>query len=209
MRRWRASTSPRSSSIAANGWKPRRCCCETLPLWKASQHRYYLGACLSLLGRVSLRSGRHDEALGRLEDAKANFLHVGAEQEAPPVDARIAECRVAMGNVDAALALIRGLLERAGSSNGVTRVVPLLERLQGHALIRQGDLWGARDALESSLAAARERRALFEVTLSLLSLIELDRLEGIEPPLDVVTESRSLLGSLKVRAVPAVPLPAQ
>ena len=47
---------------------------------------------------------------------------------------------------------------------------------------QQGDLWGARDALEASLAAARERNDLFEATLTMLSLIELDRLEGVEPP---------------------------
>ena len=41
----------------------------------------------------------------------------------------------------------------------------------------------------------------------MLSLIELDRLEGVEPPLEMVNESRSLLASLKVRAVPPVPLP--
>ena len=76
---------------------------ETLPLWKSSQYRYYLAACLSLLGRVSLRLGRLDEALARLEDAKANFLHVGAEEEVPAIDARIAECRVAMGKLDDAL----------------------------------------------------------------------------------------------------------
>ena len=29
----------------------------------------------------------------------------------------------------------------------------------------------------------------------MLSLIELDRLEGIEPPLEMVTETRSLLAS--------------
>ena len=79
---------------------------ETLPLWKASQYRYYLAACLSLLGRVSLRRGPPDEALARLEDAKANFLHVGAEQEVPAVDARIAECRVALGDTDAALEIV-------------------------------------------------------------------------------------------------------
>src|SRR6476620_2112454 len=82
---------------------------ETLPLWKASQYHYYLAACLSILGRVSLRRGRPDEALARLEDAKANFLHVGAEQEVPAVDARIAECRVALGNVDSALEMVNGL----------------------------------------------------------------------------------------------------
>lgn len=180
---------------------------ETLPLWKASQYRYYLGACLSLLGRVSLRLGRLEEALSRLEDAKSNFLHVGAEHEVPAVDARIAECHVAMGNADAALELVGGMLGRASISNGVSKVVPLLQRVQAHALLLQGDLWSARDALEASLAAARERHKFFEVTLTSLSLIELDRLEGVEPPHEIVTESRSLLSSLKVRAVPSVPPP--
>ena len=182
---------------------------ETLPLWKASQYRYYLAACLSLLGRVSLRLGRLDEALARLEDAKANFLHVGAEEEVPPIDARIAECRVAMGRLDDALALVNGMLERADASHGVARVLPLIERIQGHALLQQDDLWSARDALESSLAAAKERNNVFEETLTMLSLIELDRLEGVEPPHDMVSESRARLSSLKVRAVPPVPLPAR
>ena len=68
-------------------------------------------------------------------------------------------------------------------------MVPLLKRVQGHALLLQGDLWGARDALEASLAAARERKDLFEATLTMLSLIELDRLEGVEPPLEMVTRA--------------------
>ncbi len=180
---------------------------ETLPFWKASQYRYYLGDCLFYLGRVSLRQGRIDEALRRLEEAKSNFVAVGAEEKVPAVDARMAECRLAMGNADAALELVRGLLGRASESNGVAKVVPLLERLQAHALLMQNDLWGARDCLEASLAAARERRELFEVALTSLTLIELDRLEGIEPPVDTVNESRSLLASLKVRAVPPVPSP--
>ena len=181
---------------------------ETLPLWKASQYHYLLGHCLLHLGRVSLRTNRLDEALGRLEEAKASFLRVGAEKEVPAVDARIAECRIAMGKPEAALDMVRGMLGSATESNGVASVVPLLERIQGHALLRQGDLWGARDALEASLAAAKERNDLFEATLTMLSLIELDRLEGIEPPLEMVTETRALLASRKVRAVPPVPLPA-
>ena len=85
----------------------------------------------------------------------------------------------------------------------------LLQRVQGHALMKQGDLWGARDALEASLAAAREKHNLFEATLTMLSLIELDRLEGVEPPIEMQNESRALLASLKVRAVPEVPVPVQ
>ena len=61
----------------------------------------------------------------------------------------------------------------------------------------------------ASLAAARERHNVFEAALTILSLIELDRLEGVEPPLEMLNESRSLLASLKVRAVPPVPRPAQ
>src|SRR4030095_10904869 len=67
---------------------------ETLPLWKASQYRYYLGGCLWFLGRVSLRLNRFDEALSRLEEARTNFQQVGAEEQVPAIDARIAECRV-------------------------------------------------------------------------------------------------------------------
>jgi len=180
---------------------------DTLPLWKASQHRYYLAACFLYLGRVSLCLGRFDEALQRLEEARSNFQHVGAEEQVPAVEARIAECHVAAGNVDAALDLVRGLLSRASESNGVARVVALLERVQAHALLRQGDLWSSRDALEASLAAARERKELFEATLTQLSLIEVDRLEGVEPPLEMVNESRALLTRLKVRAVLPVPPP--
>ncbi len=48
---------------------------------------------------------------------------------------------------------------------------------------------------------------LFEQTLTMLSLIELDRLEGVEPLREMVSETHSVLSSLKVRAVPPVPLP--
>ena len=181
----------------------------TLPFWKASRYRYFLALCLSYLGRVSLRTGRLDEALTRLEAAKADFLEVGAEQEVPAVDAFIAECRVALGDADAALALVRGMLTGASPSSGVAKLVPQLKRVQGHALLRKGDMAGARDALEASLAAARERRKFFEAALTMLSLIELDRHEAVEPAPAIVTESRSILDRLKVRAVPPVPLPAR
>jgi tetratricopeptide (TPR) repeat protein len=88
----------------------------------------------------------------------------------------------------------------------VASVVPLLERIQGHALLRQGDLWGARDALEASPRFGAERKDHFEATLTILA-IELDRLEGVEPPGEMVTETRTLLANRKVRAVPPVPLP--
>ena len=127
----------------------------------------------------------------------------------PAVDARIAECHEAKDNPQAALDLINEMLARADSSHGVQRILPLLQRLHGHALIQQGDLWGARDALDASLATANERKNLFEATLTMLSLIEVDRLEGVEPATEIVEESRSRLAQFKVRAVPPVPKPPQ
>jgi len=99
------------------------------------------------------------------------------------------------------------MLRRANESSGVARMVPLLERIHGHVLLQQGDLSGARNALETSLVAAKERRNLFETALTMLSLIELDRLEGVEPPIELVNESRTLLAGFKIRAVPPIPLP--
>jgi class 3 adenylate cyclase/tetratricopeptide (TPR) repeat protein len=181
---------------------------ETLSFWRSSQFRLFLAACLSLLGRASLRLGRLDQAKSRLEEARATFIEVGAEQEVPAMDARLAECRLAGGDAQSALEAVNGLLAHAKASSGVARVTPLLERIKAHALLTQGDLWSARDALEASLAAAREQRNSFEAALTTLSLIELDRLEEVEPPLEMVSEARMVLANLKVRAVPPVPLPA-
>ena len=178
----------------------------TLPFWKASEYRYFLALCLSYLGRVSLRLGRLDEALERLEGAKAHFLEVEAETDIPAVDAYIAECRAARGDADGALDLARDMLGRASASTSVNRLVPQLERVRGFALFQKGDVGGAREAFEASLAGAKGRSKAFEEALTLLSLIELQRLEGHEPTAEHVSESRSLLASLKVRTVPSVPL---
>ena len=60
-------------------------------------------------------------------------------------------------------------------------------------MLMQGDPWGAREAFETSLAVARERKERFEVALTLNALIELDRLEGVEPPQEIVDESRAAI----------------
>jgi class 3 adenylate cyclase/tetratricopeptide (TPR) repeat protein len=178
---------------------------ETLPLWRASRYRYLLGGCLWLLGRVSLRAGRLDEALTRLTAAKTHFLHVKAETEVMDVDARIAECLVFAGDVEGALAAVSDALGRARSSKAGAKVASLLERVRGHALLLRGDLAGARQALEASLASARSRRDLLETTLTLHSLIEAHYRAGVEAPRDVVAESESLIAKLKISTMPSVP----
>lgn len=178
---------------------------ESLPRWRALQYRYFLGACLFMLGRVSLRAARYPDALVRLDEARAHFVHVGAEQEVLDVDARIAECRAFMRETDAAYELALATLARVAASKGVPKVKPLLDRVRGHALLQRGDDSSARAAFESSLAAARARRDLLEITLTSLSLIELHRLGGVEPPAEIVAESDALLSALKIKSVPPMP----
>jgi class 3 adenylate cyclase/tetratricopeptide (TPR) repeat protein len=178
---------------------------ETLPLWKAAQHRYFLAVCLFLLGRSSMRAGRLEEALRRLEEAKANFETLGAEEDVPSVLAAIAEWRLCNGDVDDALDLATTTLGRAGMSNGVARVAPTLKRIRAHALRNRGDPDAARAELKASLAAARARRDLFEILRSLMSCVELDRSHGVEPDAEIVAEAEALLERLRIRQLPPAP----
>ncbi|MBK6396612.1 MAG: tetratricopeptide repeat protein [Betaproteobacteria bacterium] len=178
---------------------------KTLPVWKSSEYRYFQGACHWMLGRVSLRANRLDEALSRFAEAKKMLAEVGAEAEVQDVDARVAECRMLKGDADGALALADEVLGRTESADAIERLKPQLNRVRGYAMLLQSDPFGAREAFEASLAIARERSDRFEIALTLNALAELDRLEGVEPPEEMVEESRSILAAFKVRALPPVP----
>ncbi|MBK6805016.1 MAG: tetratricopeptide repeat protein [Betaproteobacteria bacterium] len=178
---------------------------KTLPVWKSSEYRYFQGACHWMLGRVSLRAGRIDEALARFDEARRILTEVGAEDEVQDVDARVAECRLLKGDADGALALADELLGRTASASAIERLKPHLHRVRGYAMLLQSDPFGARDAFDLSLAVARERSERYEIALTLNALVELDRLEGVEAPQELVDESRSILAAFKVRALPPVP----
>ncbi|CAG0958333.1 adenylate cyclase 10 [Burkholderiales bacterium] len=178
---------------------------KTLPVWKSSEYRYFQGACHWMLGRVSLRANRIDEALARFDEARRLLTEVGAESEVHDVDARVAECRLLKGDADGALALADDILGRTESADAIERLKPHLHRVRGYAMLLQGDPFGAREAAEASLEIARERNDRFEIALTLNALTALDRLEGVEPPEEMVEESRSILAALKVRALPPVP----
>ena len=122
---------------------------DALPQWRASKYRYFLGACLSLLGRAALRAGRAEAALGFLEEAKAHFTHVGAEQDALAIDARIAECHVLQG--DAA--------HRAGTRRAHARAREFRQqRGDGGAVARTGARRGAAAARRPRRRRAGTRR---------------------------------------------------
>lgn len=170
----------------------------SLPKWRALEYRYFLAACLSMLGRVAIRKRAFPVALERLEEARQHFQHVGAEQDMLDVDARIAECRALMRDTDPAFDLVNDVLGRARTPNGVPKVLPLIERVRGYLLWQRGDPTGARAAFEASLAAARARHDYFEAAFAALSIIELARKQRWEPPLDRITDAERLLAQLKI-----------
>ena len=174
-------------------------------VFKAAEYHYFLGYAIWMLGRVSLRAGKIDEALSRFNEARELLTKVGAEHEIMDIDARLAECSLFRNEPDAALALADEILARDDASGAIARLTPCLNRIRGYAMLMQADPFGAREAFESSLAVARERNERFEVVLTLNALIELDRLEGVEPPQELVDESRAAVAKLKIRALPAVP----
>ncbi|MFO1413744.1 MAG: tetratricopeptide repeat protein [Burkholderiales bacterium] len=179
---------------------------ETLPVWRASRYRYLLGGCLWLLGRVSLRAGRFGEALERLNEARALFVAVKREEEVLDVDARIAECRTFLDEPEAALQFAQAGLAKLAPD---AKLVSLLQRVRGHALMRTGDLAGARQALEASLALARTRKDLQETVLSLHSLLALLRVAGEPAPGALAAEYDALVQRLAIRSLPALPVPRQ
>ncbi len=143
----------------------------------------------------------------RLEEAKSNYLHVGAEEKIPAIDALHRGVPSSQWAIQTPPSNWCAACSAAPSeSNGVAKVVPLLERVQGHALLCKATCGAHGTPWRRACGGPGAERSL-RGGAHLLSLIELDRLEGVEPPLEMVNESRSLLANLKVRAVPPVPPP--
>ncbi|MDH5246237.1 MAG: tetratricopeptide repeat protein, partial [Betaproteobacteria bacterium] len=178
---------------------------QTLPVWRAAGYHYFHGYTLWMLGRVSLRAGKVDQALERFAEAKALLGKAGAEHELLDIDARVAETHLFRNEPETALALADEILAKEDTSGTVARITPQLHRVRGYAMLMQADPFGAREAFEAGLAGARERNERFEVILNLNALTELDRLEGVEPAQELVDEQRAAMAKLKIRALPAAP----
>jgi class 3 adenylate cyclase/tetratricopeptide (TPR) repeat protein len=171
-----------------------------LRVWRAAGYRFGIGAAQSLLGRVASRAGRCDEALTMFAQARETFVDVGDRASVLETDVRIAECRLLRGERDLALELIADALARAEEAGGVSVHTPALYRMRGEALLREGDIDRGRAALEASLGFGRQRKAEYEVALTLRLLAHLERRE------DLASESRSILDRLGVISVPGLPL---
>jgi hypothetical protein len=90
---------------------------------------------------------------------------------------------------------------------GFVAVVPLLHRVRGLALAQRGEFIAARAALESSLVAARLRRARHDVALTIDALVRVCALDGSPVHPTLVVERDDLFNRLGIVAPPAPPLP--
>ncbi len=176
---------------------------ESLRLWRASGNRFMLGSCLEYLARVTSRTGRIQEALDLLAEARDAFAEVGAKEDVLRADARVAECLVLMGDADAALALATEALERGSTGEG-GMTISLLSRVRGYAIAQRKQLEEAKLAFERSLESARARGDDYEVALSLVALARLPTLEDQPVSPEPTREAGEILARLGVIAVPAV-----
>jgi tetratricopeptide (TPR) repeat protein len=180
---------------------------DSLRVWQASGHPYFVAQCLSILARVMVRAQRFDEALTMSDNVLAMFTDVAAPQEFAEAAARAAECRVLMGDAERALELTDQAQARIGGAGAGGQSTPLIYRTRGYALAQWGRWEEAHAALEESLDAARARRQDLDVALALHALIRLGEAgDPTPPPTGAAREREAILQRLGVELVMEVPL---
>ena len=165
-----------------------------------------LAGSLNYLGRVEARAGRLAEAEELLRQSRLAYENAGMKGGALEVDAREAERLVMAGRPNEALALVEATLAHAREDLGVEVLAPMLERTRGYALAQLGQVEGACSALARSLDLARERDALYEVSLSLQGIVRLEQQDSNELTASRYAEMRDIFERLGVIATPAYPI---
>jgi tetratricopeptide (TPR) repeat protein len=180
---------------------------EALRVWRAAGFRAGVADATIHLGRVASRAGRFDEALASFDEARAEYVDVGAASLVLETDARIAECLLFEAKADDVLEIVDGALRRAEAMGGMGAQVAMLHRLRGYALAQRAAFEAASAAFDQSLAIARARDAAFELALTLRAKCELAALTGDPSAPACEQESEAIFTQLDVVHVPRVPLP--
>jgi class 3 adenylate cyclase/tetratricopeptide (TPR) repeat protein len=163
-------------------------------IWSAVDERGAAAYAAGLLGRVAGRAGRIEEARKLVGDAAAELRAVGEMRYLEEVEGILAEAEAIAGDASRAVALAEKLVSASTHE-------AWLRRVRGIALARQGQWDEAVAALESALAIARERGALYDVAATLDILVRL----GAESEYGA-DERDSLLRRLGVVRLPALTL---
>lgn len=177
---------------------------DALRVWAAAGYQIGVALATSNLGRAAARAGRHDEALGLLEEAEAAFGRIGAKGYVDETRARIAECLALAGRAGEARRVARETLVRVRHEAEQSVLAAQLERTLAWADLVDGRTADAAVHVAASLREARALAAAFEAALTLDTAAALPN----RAPADVArdrAEVASILGGLGVVSVPPVP----
>ena len=180
-------------------------CDQAREVFVTSGHRMLAAVSLSNLGRVRAREGRLDEAGKLLLEALEAFEEIHSSSLVIEAKTRLAELAVFSRNPDDALHLADETLAAIEETGGGSVQHALVYRVRGYALMQRGDLDGAAEALEQSLAVARGADETYELALTLEACACLAELRE-EDGSDQARESKGLLARLGVVSIPEVPL---
>jgi class 3 adenylate cyclase/tetratricopeptide (TPR) repeat protein len=178
---------------------------DALRVWRAAGVDVLVAYVLGNLGRVAARTGRAEEALSLLQEARSMFVVAGYASQVLETDARIVEAYVLEGRSSVALALADELIAADEQAEGSSAQAPMLLRLRGYTLIQQGRYAEAREAFVGSLGLARERGAGHEVAFTLAGLWDLAAAEGEVPDRELESERKELFAKLGIMGEPAIP----
>jgi tetratricopeptide (TPR) repeat protein len=161
-------------------------------IFSADGERAQAAYAAALLGRIAARDGKIEEARKLVGEAVDELRTPGGNRLLDEVEAVLAEAEAFAG--DAARALTITESQQASVS-------PWLLRIRAAALARLGRPDDAVEALERSLAIARERGALYDVAATL------DVLHTLSPEsADRASERDSVLAQLGIKRLPALRL---
>jgi tetratricopeptide (TPR) repeat protein len=171
----------------------------------AAGHPLICHVATSNLGRLAARMGRLDEAEDALRTALAGFEAIRATGFVLETEARLAERDLYAGQHESAFAKATEALAHTLGAEAVAHLRTQLERIRGVALLRGGDLAGARECLEESMRIARSVGVDYEAALTLDALAALAHVEGDDEAASAsAAESRTIVERLGVVRVPAL-----
>jgi tetratricopeptide (TPR) repeat protein len=175
-------------------------------IFRASRDRYLLGCALIPFGRARTHSGRCDQGLEALEEAKSSLEEVGAQAEVIEAEASIAEAYVYLGRSTEALSTIEKASEDIRGMGGQSPVVSQLERAKGYALWQLDRLEEAATAFETAWKTARERSSDLDVALTSVAIERLSA-DGVQVNVTDRSAADEIVRRLDIVAVESPQMP--
>jgi tetratricopeptide (TPR) repeat protein len=180
---------------------------ELEPLWHSVDHALGLAYVDNHRGRIRLHRGDTEAAIALLTQAREVFERNQLVIDALDADARAAECRLRLGRVADARALLEAALSRDHATGG-TRVAARLHRVLAYVALAEGDVTTAWASMDESLAVARRVSSTYDVALALegFEVLATGAERDVHPD---VTDRIALLDELGVVATPSPPVVAR